>query len=93
MTKARRESCEYADPRSYGSVDGREYLFGKDKVRRYWNVWRRDKHRCVVCAVYIPFSEMEPDHIIKRSAGGDDRAENLRTLCFLHHRGSEGRHA
>ena len=92
LIAARRKSGEYTHPESYVSVDAREYLFGADKLRRYREVWRRDKHRCVVCAVYVPFREMEPDHVIKRSAGGDDRAENLRTMCHTDHRGPEGRH-
>ena len=90
----RRAAGVYEDPRSYVSTDGREYLFGIDKVARYREVWDRDERRCVDCSRSLTFEEMHPHHVIRRSAGGSDDALNLVTLCgSCHMFGPDAKHA
>lgn len=56
----------------------------KDKWRRLvTQVYERDKWQCLLCGSR---SNLTPDHIIKRSQGGDDSADNLWTLCAFCHR-------
>jgi len=45
-------------------------------------VLERDEHRCVVCWTW---TEAPPHHIIYKSQGGRDVAENLITLCRACH--------
>lgn len=46
-------------------------------------IYERDKWQCVLCGNR---TNLTPDHIIKRSQGGDDLADNLWTLCAFCHR-------
>ena len=43
-----------------------------------WLVWHRDGGRCKFCSSTYG---VELDHVIPWSAGGEDRATNLRVLC------------
>ena len=51
--------------------------------------YRTHKHRlygeqegvCLGCEVHFPFKVMEVDHILPKSKGGTDHAENLQLLC------------
>ena len=52
-------------------------------------VYERDNWRCRICGTAY---HLTPDHIIKRSQGGDDLEANLWTLCaFCHNRKDEYR--
>lgn len=63
-----------------------------------WNeirttVFKRDNYCCVNCGKGggpNGDAELHPDHVLPRSRGGPDTAENLRTLCRRCH---EARHA
>ena len=90
----RRASGVYEDQRSYVSTDGREYLFGHDIRNRRWDVWERDQRRCVSCSMLLALNQMHMDHKKARSAGGDDRTENLQTMCpRCHVQGPNAKHA
>jgi 5-methylcytosine-specific restriction endonuclease McrA len=46
---------------------------------------KRDQFLCVICrAAGRVESAVEVDHIRPRSAGGDDRLSNLRSVCAKH---------
>lgn len=62
-------------------VNGKEFLVGEDWEKRKQDVFTRDCGRCFFCGDL----GNDPDHILKRSEGGDDSFENLRTLCRDHH--------
>ena len=51
-------------------------------------VFDRDKWRCRLCGTT---QQLTPDHIIKRSQGGDDNLANLWTLCADCHRRKDER--
>lgn len=94
LTKLRRETGVYRDPRSEVHFDGKEYLAGEDVGRRRMEIWERDQRRCVQCGVYVTWEQMEMDHIAPNFGGRRwDNQENLRTLCgpFQNgcHRGSK----
>jgi 5-methylcytosine-specific restriction endonuclease McrA len=42
----------------------------------------RDGYRCRLC---LSMLNLSVDHIVKRSQGGGDTMENLRTLCWICH--------
>lgn len=44
-------------------------------------IWRRDNEICQECRKKIPFSEMEADHIIPHSRGGQTSIDNGQALC------------
>lgn len=65
--------------------NGPLHLEGADWLRQKQLIWKRDKGRCQLCRKPIyedHFSEEfglgDPDHIVKRSEGGDDSLGNLR---------------
>ena len=41
-------------------------------------IFERDGYRCQLCGKH---GHLECDHIVAREDGGDDRPDNLRTLC------------
>lgn len=47
-----------------------------DDVRRF--VWKRDQGRCVACGAT---ADLQYDHLIPRSKGGNGSAENIQLLC------------
>jgi 5-methylcytosine-specific restriction endonuclease McrA len=59
------------------------------RVPPHWSelVKRRDGYRCVICG---STTQVEADHIIPRSRGGQHTLENGRTLCHQHHREAHG---
>ena len=50
-------------------------------------VYERDNWRCVLCRCR---TRLTPHHVIPRSHGGEDTAENLITLCVTCHERQEG---
>ena len=82
LTKLRHETGVYEHPNSQVHINGKEYLFGKDKTRRRMEVWERDGRRCVQCGIYVTFEQMHMDHKA-RNYGEQrwDNLENLQTLC------------
>ena len=73
--------------------DGREILFGLDWKHRKQELLVRCGGRCEHLEPdgYPPFVRQcknearDPDHIVKRSKGRDDRISNLQALCGFHH--------
>ncbi len=60
------------------------------KENKYHLLWIENRP-CEVCGSY---AEREVDHIIEQSKGGSDELDNLRVLCFTHHRkAGNGRHS
>ena len=61
--------------------------------------YRTHRHRlygeqegvCVGCTTHFPFRVMEVDHILPRSRGGTDHADNLQLLCSGCNRSKGGR--
>lgn len=51
-------------------------------------VYERDKWTCRICGCK---RNLTPDHIVKRSQGGDDAMENIWTLCADCHRRKDER--
>jgi len=83
----------FLDNRSYITLTGKEYYFGDDWKRTRAYVFVRDGFRCTWvlpsgerCPADFRTSKLDPDHILSRGKGGDDRESNLRTLCREHHR-------
>lgn len=93
------EVKHFIDPKSYVLKDGREVLAGLDWKQRVGELRERSGGRCEkLVSSADPMTHaggqsvercrseaQDPDHIIKRSKGRDDRLTNLEALCRLHH--------
>lgn len=44
-------------------------------------VWGRDSGLCTICGGFVPFGEMELDHIVPLSQGGTHTWNNVQTAC------------
>jgi len=42
------------------------------------HLYARDNGRCAVCGEHVEFDDMELDHVIPRTLGGEDHPRNLR---------------
>ena len=56
--------------------------------RHFSEVFRRDKHRCVYCGrdMLVDFETLmmiQEDHLVPRSKGGLDEANNIVTACSV----------
>lgn len=73
-----------ADPkiRHWGYQKGVNYGFENTKAM----VLNRDGYKCQYCKGKHKDSKLEVHHIIYRSQGGSDEAENLITLCHICHK-------
>lgn len=49
--------------------------------RLRFEILRRDNFRCVYCGATPAESELHVDHVVPRTLGGQDTAENLATSC------------
>ena len=59
-----------------------------EAYRRLVNtIYERDGWRCLKCRLR---HALTPHHVIPRSQGGDDAADNLATLCVSCHDGMNG---
>ena len=67
--------------RHWGYQRGANYGFEDTKAR----VLNRDGYKCKICKGKHKDSKLEVHHIIFRSQGGSDEAENLITLCHTCH--------
>lgn len=65
----------------WGYQRGANYGFEDTKAR----VLNRDKYKCQICKGKHKDSKLEVHHIVYRSQGGSDEAENLITLCHTCH--------
>lgn len=65
----------------WGYQQGANYGFEDTKAR----VLNRDEYKCQICKGKHKDSKLEVHHIIFRSQGGSDEAENLITLCHTCH--------
>lgn len=52
-----------------------------------YEIFKRDKFKCVLCGTTGKEEKIEIDHIIPISEGGKTIKSNLRTLCFKCNRG------
>ena len=66
----------------WGYQNGANYGFEDTKAR----VLNRDNYKCQICKGKHKDSKLEVHHIIFRSQGGSDEAENLITLCHTCHK-------
>jgi hypothetical protein len=57
-------------------------------VRTRFLVFKRDGYQCMICRK--AGGELELDHVIPVCRGGDDRVDNLQTLCMKCNRGKRG---
>jgi len=69
-----------SDKESFVSIDSDLYLHGTDWEAQKARVWLRDKGKCQLCKKSCYDGIADPDHIVKRSKGGDDSLGNLRTV-------------
>lgn len=72
--------------RHWGYQRGRNYGFENTKAM----VLNRDSYQCQHCHGKHKDSKLEVHHIIFRSQGGSDEAENLITLCHTCHKSLHG---
>ena len=49
--------------------------------RLRYEIFRRDNHTCRYCGRSAPDVELEADHVVPRTLGGDDEPSNLVTSC------------
>lgn len=66
----------------WGYQQGVNYGFEDTKAR----VINRDEYKCQICKGKHKDSKLEVHHIVFRSQGGSDEAENLITLCHTCHK-------
>lgn len=66
----------------WGYQQGVNYGFEDTKAR----VLNRDEYKCQICKGKHKDSKLEVHHIVFRSQGGSDEAENLITLCHTCHK-------
>lgn len=76
----------FQDRKSFVSLDTKLFLAGDDWTAQKVRVWKRDKYTCQIGKHPLDDSAIaDPDHIVKKSKGGDDSLSNLRTVCREHH--------
>jgi len=68
--------------KQYSQSKGWQDLFDQWWRDRKIAVFERDGYRCVMC---LSPRNIECDHIVNRSQGGDSSMENLQTLCHTCH--------
>jgi len=55
-----------------------------------WQVLERDNFTCQYCGQHAPNVQLEVDHVIPVSEGGDNSLDNLKTSCYACNRGKSG---
>lgn len=55
--------------------------------KKRFEVFKRDKFRCLYCGRTPPQVVLEADHVVPRAEGGPDTMDNLATSCFDCNRG------
>jgi|LakMenE18May11ns_1017448.scaffolds.fasta_scaffold9833941_3 hypothetical protein len=100
--KALEKFVSYAEGEDIDFV-GYAYPDGKAKLRtsrkidlaQRFRVLKRDSFRCVVCGAspsVTPGVELQVDHIVPYSRGGESIEANLQTLCLNCNQGKSNRH-
>lgn len=88
------EARKFKHPKSRVMLDGREILYVADYKARVREVLERDGYKCiwqvfggedgtVDCGAA---ANNHPHHVVRRSKSRDDRAENLISICDMHHK-------
>lgn len=75
----------FINKRSFVSTDGHEYLYGKDKAKRYREFVESSSPYCANCG-RISYDNGEMDHIQGGLVGRCDCLHNLQWLCKSCHR-------
>ena len=78
--------ADFLDKRSFISLKGDAYLFGKDMSEARHFVFVRDKGRCQECGMWIGEDYGEVHHKVPRGKGGSDNIGNLEWSCRKCHR-------
>ena len=55
-------------------------LHGKQMAQLVKEIYERDQHKCAVCGKWVADGH-KPHHVVYKSHGGSDVAENLVLLC------------
>jgi 5-methylcytosine-specific restriction endonuclease McrA len=85
----------FADKRSFISLDGELFLYGKDWGPHREKLFARTQGQCEniklsiwtdFCPNRITLETMEAHHVIPRGKGGSDDLSNLLAICFGCHR-------
>lgn len=100
-TKAAYKFRLFRDPkkRSHYTIDGREFLFGKDKSERRGQIYERDMGMCQIsqakyphkCPGRVLWFGGEWHHVRTRGRGGDDSIANGVWACRAGHKAAHGR--
>lgn len=75
---------KFKDRRSFVSLDGHDYLKGRDKSNRYREMVENVKPFCAKCGAFLLNGEL--DHIQGGNVGRCDCPHNLQWLCRNCHR-------
>jgi 5-methylcytosine-specific restriction endonuclease McrA len=58
----------------------------KDRRRRKFTLWEKQRGKCFYCKVDISLSDATLDHKLARSKGGENKLSNLVVACrFCNH--------
>jgi 5-methylcytosine-specific restriction endonuclease McrA len=71
----------YYDKRSYITHTAKQFLFGRDKANLRVRCLLRDHFRCTECGKENDAENLDMHHILPLGKGGDDKLENVTTLC------------
>ena len=88
LNRAKRECTvcgKEMPPRRSSYCSDECYSLNTWSVARY-RALKRDGRTCQLCGFDFKGADLEVDHIIPRSEGGDNAQDNLRTLCIPCHR-------
>ena len=87
MDRDRTDAAKFADPRSYWTNDGHEFLFGADVGNRRREVYERDGGMCQTrgCGKWVSWEGAQMHHRRGGLVGRCTCMHNLEIQCPKHH--------